>query len=183
MLVDLFARLLETPLGTATEPMTARDAIVVLGARLGPGDGLTPPLAERVATATQLYRRGAAPIIAVTGGVTGTARRAEADVIAEALVAAGIPAEALVIERVAQTTADNARLTAALLVPSGVRRVWIVTQPFHALRAVRRFHAAGLDAVAWHIADSVQYRDRRRAVRWLVREYAAWARELLRRDH
>jgi uncharacterized SAM-binding protein YcdF (DUF218 family) len=61
--------------------------------------------------------------------------------------------------------------------------VWLVTQPFHARRALRLFRAAGLDARAWHIADSVQYRDRGRAVRWLVREYAAWAKLLLRRDH
>jgi hypothetical protein len=33
----------------------------------------------------------------------------------------------------------------------------------------------------WHIDDSIEYRDRKRALRWVIREYAAWGRELLRR--
>jgi uncharacterized SAM-binding protein YcdF (DUF218 family) len=178
--IRLLARVLEAPLAqsstTDTEP---RDAIVVLGARLGRGDTLTTPLEERVAAAAQLYRDGAAPRIVTTGGVTGTARRSEADVLADALVAAGVSRDAITVERQARTTADNARFTAALL---GRARVWLVTQPFHARRALRLFRAAGFDARAWHIADSVQYRDRGRAVRWFVREYAAWAKLLLRRD-
>jgi hypothetical protein len=36
------------------------------------------------------------------------------------------------------------------------------------------FRAAGFDAHVWHIADSIEYRNRRHALRWLVREYAAW---------
>ena len=59
--------------------------------------------------------------------------------------------------------------------------MWLVTQPFHARRAVRLFQEAGLTASAWHIEDSLQYRDRRRAVSWLVREYAAWGVLLARR--
>ncbi len=179
-MIRLLARVLEAPLALRDEPIEARDAIVVLGARLGRGDTLTPPLEERVAAAAALFRDAAAPRIVTTGGVTGSAQRSEADVLADALVVAGVPRDAITVERHAQTTADNARLTADML---GGARVWLVTQPFHARRALRLFRAAGLDARAWHIADSVQYRDRARAVRWLVREYAAWAKLLLRRDH
>jgi uncharacterized SAM-binding protein YcdF (DUF218 family) len=175
----LLAGLLEAPLALRDAPVEPRDAIVVLGARLGPGDTLTRPLEERVDAAAMLYAAGAAPRIVTTGGVTGRARRSEADVLADALVAAGVPRDAILVEDAALTTAENARFTAELLGPA---RVWLVTQPFHARRAVRLFRAAGLDARAWHIADSVQYRDRRSAVRWLVREYAAWAKLLLRRD-
>jgi uncharacterized SAM-binding protein YcdF (DUF218 family) len=56
----------------------------------------------------------------------------------------------------------------------------LVTQPFHGRRAARVFRAEGFEPHVWHIADSLQYRDRVRAVRWLVREYAAWAKELAR---
>ncbi|HUJ63159.1 MAG TPA: YdcF family protein, partial [Kofleriaceae bacterium] len=154
--------------------------IVVLGAPLHRG-ALSPIVAERVAAAVALYAAGGARRVVATGGVTRGAPHAEADAIARALVAAGIPEDALVIEAASRTTADNARLTAAVLVPLGARRVWLVTQPFHARRAVREFRAAGLDPRAWHIADSVQHRDRARAVRWLVREYAAWAKLLLAR--
>jgi uncharacterized SAM-binding protein YcdF (DUF218 family) len=178
-LADLLARVLEAPIAVADAPVEARDAIVVLGAPLA-NDALTPWLEERVDAATMLYRAGAAPRVVTTGGVTRGARRSEADALADGLVAAGVAREHVVVEGTSQTTAENARFTAALLPPGA--RVWLVTQPFHARRAARLFRAAGLDARAWHIAGSVQYRDRARAVRWLVREYAAWGRMLLRGD-
>ncbi len=172
------ARVLGRPFAITNRPFEVRDAIVVLGAALGPGATLTPVLAERVAAAAALFAAGAAPRLIPTGGLTRGAHRAEADVLADALVAAGVPRAAITVEDRAKTTADNARFTAAL-VPAGAR-VWLVTQPFHARRAERLFRAAGLDARAWHIAGSAQYRDHRRAVRWYLREYAAWAKLLLR---
>jgi len=180
---DRLAALLERPLtidGTARAdaPVAALDAIVVLGATLGPGDTLSAVLAERVAAAAALWHAGGAPLIIVTGGVTGRAARAEADVMADALARLGVPD--VVRERASRTTRDNARLTAPLLAARGARSLWLVTQPFHARRSVRLFRRAGFDARAWHIADGLQARDRRRAVRWLVREYAAWALLLLR---
>lgn len=178
-MIDSIARLLEAPLVVGDSSMDEpRDAIVVLGASLR-RDRLSRVLAERIAAGVTLWRAGGAPTIVCTGGVTGRAHRAEATVMAEALVAAGVPTSAIVVEDRAQTTADNAAFVAALL-PAGAR-VWLVTQPFHARRAAYLFRRAGLDARAWHIADSLEYRDRRRAMRWLVREYAAWARLLVRR--
>ena len=170
-MIDLIARALEAPL-VIREPLQPLDAIVVLGAPLGPGDALTLVLAERVRAAAALFAAGGAPIVVVTGGVTAGARRAEAEVLAEALRAHGIDA---MVERRAKRTVDNARLTAELLAPLGARRVWLVTQPFHGRRAARLFRAAGLEPHVWHIADSLEYVDRRRAVRWLVREYVSWA--------
>jgi uncharacterized SAM-binding protein YcdF (DUF218 family) len=172
----LIAGTLGRPLAIKPTEVEQRDAIIVLGASLGAHDELTPVLAERVAAAAMLFTAGAAPIVITTGGVTG-GQRAEATVIADALVIAGVPREAIVVEDRSQTTAENAH-NAALLTTA--RRVWLVTQPFHARRAERLFRAAGFDARAWHIADSVQYRDHRRAVRWIVREYAAWAKALMR---
>jgi uncharacterized SAM-binding protein YcdF (DUF218 family) len=109
--------------------------------------------------------------------VTGRARRAEADVLAEALVDAGVPFDAISVERLALTTAENAVLVARI-VPGA--RVWLVTQPFHARRVEQLFRAAGLDARAWRIAGGIQAREPRRALRWIAREYAAWLKLLLR---
>jgi uncharacterized SAM-binding protein YcdF (DUF218 family) len=170
----IFARLLEAP----REPLAPADAIVVLGAGLGPGGTLTPVLEERVAAAAELHRVGAGRIVVATGGVTRGAPRAEADALAEALRAAGVPD--VLVERESLTTAENARLTARMLAPLGVRTVWLVTQPFHGRRAALLFRREGLEPRVWHIADSVQYRDRRRAMRWVAREYAAWGKLALR---
>jgi len=169
---DLGARALEAPL-VVREPLATLDAIVVLGAPLGPGAALTPVLAERATAAAALWRGGGAPLVVTSGGVTHGAARAEADVLADALRAAGVTE--VVVENQSKTTRENARLTWDLLAPRGARSVWLVTQPFHGRRAARLFRAVGFDAHVWHIDDSLQYRDRRKAMRWLVREYAAWA--------
>jgi uncharacterized SAM-binding protein YcdF (DUF218 family) len=152
----------------------ARDAIVVLGARLS-NDSLTPVLVERARVAAELFARGAAPRVIATGGVT-SGTRSEAGALADAIEQLGVPS----VEREtrARTTAENARFVAAML-PRGAR-VWLVTQPFHARRAEYLFTRAGLDARAWHIADSIQYREPRRALRWIVREYAAWLKLMAR---
>jgi uncharacterized SAM-binding protein YcdF (DUF218 family) len=62
----------------------------------------------------------------------------------------------------------------------GTCAIWLVTQPFHGRRAARLFRSAGFEPHVWHIADSLEYRDRSRAARWVMREYAAWAALLLR---
>jgi uncharacterized SAM-binding protein YcdF (DUF218 family) len=144
----------------------------VLGAPLARGR-LTPLLEERIAAAAALWRAGAGRVVVATGGVTEGGPPAEADALAEGLRAAGIPD--VLVERDAQTTDENARFTARLLAPLGARSCWIVTQPFHGRRAALLFRRAGLQPRVWHIADSVEYRDRRRAIHWLTREYASWA--------
>jgi len=164
--------LLERPL-VSRDPVRPLDAIVVLGAPLARGDRLTPVLEERVAAAHALWQQGGAPRVVATGGVTHGAARAEAAAIAEALAARGI-ADVLV-EDASHTTAENARFTAALVAPLGIRSVWIVTQPFHTRRAVRLFRRAGLDAHGWPAGE-------RHELRWVLREYAAWAVHLARRD-
>lgn len=169
MILDL----LERPL-VVREPFRVLDAIVVLGAPLR-DDRLTPPLVERVEAAAALYRAGGAPRIVASGGVTRGAGRSEAAAIAEGLRARGIAD--VVVEDRSQTTAENATCTRALI---GTCAVWLVTQPFHGRRAARLFRRAGFDAHVWHIDDSLQYADRSRALRWVAREYAAWASLLLR---
>jgi uncharacterized SAM-binding protein YcdF (DUF218 family) len=164
---------LERPL-VVDDPARTADAIVVLGAPLR-GDRITAVLAERVDAAAAMWRRHLAPVVVATGGVT-SGTRAEADAIAEALAERGVTN--VLVERQSRSTVENARMTRALL--PDARTVWIVTQPFHGRRAARAFRKAGLVPLVWHIADSLEYRDRARALRWLVREYAAWARELLR---
>lgn len=163
------ASLLERPL-VIDEPIQTLDAIVVLGAPLWSNRRLSPILAERVAAAAELYRAGGAPIVVATGGMTLGATHAEADAMADALRAAGVTD--VIVENESRNTAENALNTARLL-PRGAR-IWIVTQPFHGRRAARLFRDAGFVPHVWHITNSLEYSNRRKAVSWLVREYAAW---------
>jgi uncharacterized SAM-binding protein YcdF (DUF218 family) len=177
-LIGLFAKLLEAPLAIPDVQIEPRDAIVVLGAPLGPGGRLTQILEERVAAAVQLYRAGGARYVVASGGVTHGAPRAEADALAEALRGAGIPE--VVVESRSRSTVENARYTAELLAPLGVHTIWLVTQPFHGKRAELLFRRIGFEPRVWHISDSIQYRDRTRALKWLLREYGSWAALRLR---
>jgi uncharacterized SAM-binding protein YcdF (DUF218 family) len=182
------ARGLGAPLALR-DPFAPLHAIIVLGAPVR-ADGTLPAItAERVRAGAALYHAGGAPIVCATGGFTGKSPvdpmtrggRGEADAIGDALLAAGVPASALRLERAARTTRENAAFTATLLAPDRVHTVWLVTQPFHARRARWLFRRVGLDARVWHIDDSLQYARPARALRWITREYAAWAAALVRR--
>ena len=156
---------------------------MVLGAPLRRG-GLSDIGRDRVRGAWELWQRRAAPWVCVTGGVTGgesasgagAGVRTEAAVMAEALVACGVPRSAIIVESTARHTADNARASAALLLPRGLRQIWLVTHPFHTRRARGLFRRAGFEVRMWSLEGSLQASDRPRALRWIVREYAAFVR-------
>ncbi len=180
MILRVAARALGAPLAVDERDAAAADAIVVLGALLRPDGTLSEVLRERVEAGLALWRAGAAPLLCVTGGPS-RGGRAEADVMAEALALAGVPAAALRVERASRTTAENATHVAALLAADQVRTVWLVTQPFHLRRARWLFRRAGLDARAHRIIGGLQDREPARALRWIGREYAAWLRAATRR--
>jgi uncharacterized SAM-binding protein YcdF (DUF218 family) len=179
VITRLAARALGAPLAPHDDPAARADAIVVLGAPLRPDGALSEVLRERVDAGAALWHAGAAPLVCVTGGPS-RGGRTEADAMAEALAAAGVPADAVRVERASRHTADNARLTAALLAADRVRRVWLVTQPFHLRRARWLFRQAAFDVLTYRIPDGLQDQDAGRALRWITREYAAWAKAIAR---
>ncbi len=185
MIARRLTRLLERPLilGDAIDDGAAaverRDAIVVCGAPLTPGGIPSPILEERLAVAVALWRRAAAPIVVVTGGLTRGARRTEASGMADALRDLGVPAAAIVVEDQSRTTAENAR-GVRRLVPAA-RRIWVVTQPFHTRRAARLFRREGFEPRLAYRDGGLEAAEPGRALRWVAREYAAWIVALVRR--
>jgi uncharacterized SAM-binding protein YcdF (DUF218 family) len=172
--VRMFAR----PL-TVKDREQPADAIVVLGTPLGRSLRLTDVGEERVRAGVSLWQRGLAPILCLSGGGAGRIapdRPREADAMAERARELGVPGSALRVERESLSTADNARMSAALLAADGCQRVWVVTQPFHTRRSRYWFRRVGLEAFAWFDDDSVEFRDPRRAFLWVAREYFAWLR-------
>ena len=159
--------------------MEVADAIVILGAPLRADGTLSGVLEERVATGVELWRRGFAPVLCISGGGPGQIipdRPREADAMAARARELGVPDAALRVERESLSTADNARNSTRLLAAEGCRRVWLVTQPFHTRRARAWFRRAGMEALAWYADDSIQYRLPRHGLRWVMNEYAAWLR-------
>jgi uncharacterized SAM-binding protein YcdF (DUF218 family) len=179
-MMRVLLRVLGRPLETRGSVSSA-DAIVVLGAPIRADGSLPPIVEERVVAGVELWRRGVAPLVVMTGGPTRGVELPEADGMALRARELGVPAATLRVERVSRFTRENAELCAPILRAEGVRRVIVVTQPFHLRRGVLWFRRVGFEAVGHHIEGSVQFADVRRGLRWVLREYPALVRDLLDR--
>lgn len=136
---------LQTPIPSST--------IVVLGGgvrdpgTLRPGIELTEESMRRTACGADLYRRGIAPLLLVTGGdarVFGSGP-SEAAVMKEWAVRLGVPPDSILIEDKSRTTYENAVRTKRLL--SDRTTIVLVTSAPHMPRAAALFRAQGFDAI------------------------------------
>ncbi|MEW6496713.1 MAG: YdcF family protein [Cyanobacteriota bacterium] len=109
------------------------DAIVVLGR----GDQFRQ---SRVEVAAQLWRTQRAPLIFASG-------RGDAAQLMQLLEAEGIPKQALAYEDCSRTTEENARFTATMLQPQGVKSILLVTDPPHILRSLLTFRHFGFTVI------------------------------------
>jgi uncharacterized SAM-binding protein YcdF (DUF218 family) len=119
----------------------ASDAIVVLGAAQYWGKP-SPVLRARLDHAVELWRRGLAPRVVLTGGVGIGDTTSEAAVSRKYVVSEGIPDSAILLETTGRTTRESLRSVAAMLQVHDQRRVILVSDPFHMLRLdilARRF--------------------------------------------
>src|SRR5881628_875669 len=103
-------------------------AIVVLGAAQWDGRP-SPVLRARVDHAIQLWRRGLAPRLIVTGGRGLGDTTSEAAVELRYAISHGIPASAIIVEAESRTTSESLRNVAAMMKP-GERDVILVSDPF-----------------------------------------------------
>lgn len=122
------------------------DAIVVLGAAQYSGRP-SPVLQARLDHALALYRRGLAPRVILTGGTAPGDRTSEAAVGRSYLRRAGIPATAMLMEAEGRTTRASLTAVAAVAGPLAIRRVILVSDPFHLLRARTIARRLGLEAL------------------------------------
>jgi uncharacterized SAM-binding protein YcdF (DUF218 family) len=151
------------------------EAIVVLGNR-PPRDAtgaVAPETARRVRRGVELYRRGLAPRLLVTGGPApggGT----EADVMAAYARELGVPEDAILAEPLATDTAQNAGYSVALVCEGATPcspDVIVVSSPYHLRRAVRLFECAGArpQPAATEIPDDREYQTSFTAYEYAVR--------------
>ena len=149
-----------------------RPIAIVLGAGLRPDGSITPVLAERVATAADLYHAGAVETLLLSG-----ARRPgydEPGVMRDYAVCLGVPREATLLDPKGFRTYETCRRAREVF---GVEQAVVVTQRFHTARSLYLCDAVGIDAVAI-AADGKKpgsFFLRRRIV-WETREYLALVR-------
>ena len=128
----------------AQAPACCYDAIVVLGGGMTPA---APPFlmepdlsdgADRIWYAAQLYHRGVARRIIVSGGSfveqRGGPATSEAEAMRRFLIDLGVPSEAIVSEGNSLNTLENIRNVRRMV---GDARVALITSAFHMPRALK----------------------------------------------
>lgn len=120
-------------------------AIVVLGAAQYDGRP-SAVLQARLDHAAGLWRRGVAPVIVVTGGRRPGDRFTEAAASAAYLHRVGVPDASILREVQGGNSWDSLAAAAVFLHRRGVRRVVLVSDPFHAARIRGMAREVGLEA-------------------------------------
>jgi SanA protein len=153
---------------TCVEDVPPHPVALVLGAGLQSDGSLTAILADRVATGADLYHAGVVRKLLCSGD----GRLADHDEPQRMLVYAaqlGVPEGDVLLDRGGWRTYDSCYRARAVF---GVERAVVVTQRFHAARALYLCNALGVEAVAL-VADRRRYSIER--VTWQAREYLALA--------
>jgi uncharacterized SAM-binding protein YcdF (DUF218 family) len=134
-----------------SEQLQRAEAIVVLGggrrldAKEYGADTLKGLALERLRYGAYLQRASGLPLL-VTGGKPGGGTLAEGQIM-QRILENEYGVSPRWVEAAANTTWDNARLSAALLQQSGVKRVVLVTHAWHLRRAAPLFEAQGLEVI------------------------------------
>jgi len=123
----------------------AAEAIVVLGAGAYEPCGCNLAAVRRTELAVELFREGRAPSVIFTGGPNPDTKGVPvASAMATLARRLGLPAEAIVEEDRATTTAENARFTWPILKERNIHTILLVTDSVHMRRAEESFRAPGL---------------------------------------
>ena len=131
-------------------PGAAPQAVVILGGDVRRVDGaaidVAGPLSlERLQAGAALARATHLPIL-VTGGLVDPEGPPVATLMAKSL-AADFASPPRWVEPASRDTWENARFTAAMLLPAGIRTVYVVTHSWHMRRALLAFAGTGLAAI------------------------------------
>ena len=155
-----------------TPPET--DAIIVLGAQVKPDGTPSVQLEYRLETALSAYQQLAQPIVCC-GGQAGTEPAPEGRVMADWLIARGVPEADVLAETASGDTMENIR-NAIRLLGYTPEKVLIVTSDYHVPRALQIARDQGLQAWGMSAPTLPEY--------WLknrTREALGWGKYLLNR--
>ena len=120
----------------------AADCILVLGCGVRDDGTPTPMLRDRMQTAVELYRAGAAPKLLVSGD-HGKYTYDEVNAMKQYAIDAGVPSSDIFMDHAGFSTYETMYRARAVF---GAERVLVVTQEYHLYRALYLARALGLEA-------------------------------------
>lgn len=160
-------------LGHRDETRSA-DVIIVLGAAVWPDEQPGPSLKARTERAIELYREGYASHLIPSGGL-GRHPPEEAEVMGRLALEAGIPSEALFLEKDSHSTWENLLGARNIMQDRGWDTAVIVSDPYHMKRALLMAEDLGLTAHGSPVEDSPNYSVPVRRLFYTSREvFALW---------
>jgi len=118
------------------------DAIVVFGCGVYPNGRMSLALSDRVETACDLYRRGLAEWLVVSGG-PGMGDVHETEAMRAAAIEWGVPAERILVDPDGLNTDATVANTAAMFEQHNIRRVLAVSHWYHLPRIKMTYQRAG----------------------------------------
>jgi uncharacterized SAM-binding protein YcdF (DUF218 family) len=144
-------RTLEPPPLADAERAGAQAIVILAGGRVRSspdrgGDTVNTSTLRRIRYGARLARETGLPVL-LAGGNPDRAPLPEARLM-QTVLEREFGIKARWIEDRSDTAAENARFTAAILLPLGIRRVLLVTDAYHQPRARRAFALAGLAPIA-----------------------------------
>lgn len=153
----LFDRLVSAGYSSRVEDSELADvqAIVVLDAntiRYGVDDievaVLSRQGAVRALEAVRIYRKIEPSLVVVSGGIyVRVGKLSEGAAMRNVLVAAGVPADRVVLDSMSRNTREHALNVSAILREKGVSRIALVTSSVHMRRAMQAFSGSDLQIV------------------------------------
>jgi uncharacterized SAM-binding protein YcdF (DUF218 family) len=147
LLVYLSVVFVQVWLASRRDDARRSDAIVVLGAAQFDGRP-SKVLTARLDHAIDLFRRGIAPIVVVTGGKQTGDRFTEAGASASYLHDHDVPDRAILRETTGRSSWQSLASAARILKERNLTRVVLVSDPYHAARINDIAHEVGLHAVS-----------------------------------
>lgn len=153
------------------------DVGIVLGASLW-NDAPSPALKERLDYAIRLYEQGVYSRVIVTGGLDTPANKlTEAEGGRDYLVAHGVPADAIAMDKTSVDTYGNLRNAKAIMAEQGLSSAVIVTHRYHGSRSADMAKKLGFAPVQVRVTDSqvlrIHFHEAREVLaytKWLVRK-------------
>ena len=128
------------------------ECIMVLGASVNPDGTPSPMLADRLDAGIELYKRGVAPKLLLTGD-DGQIEYNEVQVMKDYSVAAGVPEEDIFLDHAGFSTYDSVYRASYVF---DVKSAVVVTQEFHLYRTFYGCDKMGIEALGV-AADQEEY--------------------------
>lgn len=154
--------------GSADTMTRNADVAIVLGAAIR-GDAPTPVFAERIRHGIHLYQQGRVRYLLFTGGYGVGEQHAESEVGKRMAMAAGVPANAILMETRSHTTFQNIVEAKAVMAAHGLKRAVIVSDPLHSYRGRAMAQGQNMDAES-SPTPTTRYRSVRTKAEFLARE-------------